>query len=96
MFKFISNQWKRLDTAVNQFSIGGKTLTQVINEGDAKDKLEIEQSNQVIVHHQYLKHMAEANVAAREAWRKLQEAAHGPGNVTPLLSSDQARTSKRH
>lgn len=89
MSNFISRAWNRFTSAVESATSGKQTLTKVMNNADEDDRKEIEQANSVIVNHQYLKHMAEARIAARAQWRVLQEEARG--NVTPLLTAENAR-----
>lgn len=93
MFKFIRNTWNRFTESLS--NIGkGQTLSKVIDESDVQDHIEIKQANAVIVNHQYIRHMAEARIAARSAWRALQEATANGQNVTPFLATEQARSRK--
>ncbi len=89
MANFIARIWNRFTNAVESATSGKQTLSKVMNTADEDDRKEIEQANSVIVNHQYIKHMAEARIAARANWRTLQEAARG--NVTPLLAAETAR-----
>lgn len=89
MANFIARIWNRFTNAVESATNGKQTLSKVMNTADEDDRKEIEQANSVIVNHQYIKHMAEARIAARANWRTLQEAARG--NVTPLLAAETAR-----
>lgn len=93
MFKFIRNAWNRFTESLSNIG-SGQTLNKVIEESDLQDNIEIKQANAVIVNHQYLKHMAEARIAGRASWRRLQEATAEGHNITPLVAVEQMRSRK--
>lgn len=87
----IGNLWLRLLLWVEDMAQRNqKTLSEILREQDEVDRKEVRDAEKVITTHQYLKHMAEANLQAREVWRRLQREAAQDRETVPKSTPSTA------